>query len=124
MNEIDNEDLVAAFESVVQVFSLEIKPYALDICNHLKNMYQRCIAAGDDNGESGTIMSIKRILDAVQEDIPLMQQVEHIIYPVLLHTLTVDGFDSIEEGMDCITFLIYYAYKQTSISANMWKLYP
>ena len=53
-----------------------------------------------------------------------MQQVENIIYPVLLHSLTVDGLDAIEEGIDCITIIAYYAYKQTPISHNMWKLFP
>ena len=53
-----------------------------------------------------------------------MLQVENVIYPVLLHSLTADGLDSIEEGIDCITILIYHAYKKSPISAQMWKLYP
>jgi hypothetical protein len=46
-----------------------------------------------------------------------MLQVENVIYPVLLHSLTADGLDSIEEGIDCITILIYHAYKKSPISA-------
>jgi hypothetical protein len=53
-----------------------------------------------------------------------MGQVEEIIYPVLLHTLTVDGLDAIEEGIDCITIVLYYGYKSRPISNSMWKLFP
>lgn len=50
-----------------------------------------------------------------------------------MHSLTADGLDSIEEGIDCITLILYHGYKrpaegaqgaQTGISEAMWKLYP
>jgi hypothetical protein len=53
-----------------------------------------------------------------------MIKVEEQIYPVLLHSLTVDGLDAIEEGINCIIALLYYAYKTTPLSPLMWKLYP
>ena len=135
MGEFDNEELIAAFENIMGIFEDEIRPYAVDISNHLRNMYQRCIAAdqeagGDDWGESilaacGAVQSMRRIIDGVQEDVPLLQQIEKILYPVLLHTLTPDGLDSIEEGIESITMLIYYGYKNgTQVSPEMWKLYP
>jgi importin-7 len=49
MNEFDNEELVSAFENIMQIFQDEIRPYAMDICNHLRHMYQRCIQQ-DQNG--------------------------------------------------------------------------
>ena len=96
-------------------------------------MYKRCIKAdqeGDDEwGESilaacGAVSSIRRILDAISEDVPLMSQVEEIIYPIMLHSLTVDGLDAIEEGIDCITILLYHGYKNRPISASLWRLFP
>lgn len=96
-------------------------------------MYKRCIKQdqnGDDEwGESilaacGAVSSLRRILDALQNDLPLMYKVEEIIYPVLLHSLTVDGLDAIEEGIECITILLYYGYKTNPISSNLWRLFP
>jgi Mg2+ and Co2+ transporter CorA len=43
MNEFDNEELVNAFENIMEIFQSEIKPYAVDICSHLVSMYKRCI---------------------------------------------------------------------------------
>ena len=35
MNEFDNEELVAAFESLMTIFQDDIRPYAAQICQHL-----------------------------------------------------------------------------------------
>ena len=67
---------------------------------------------------------MRRIIDAIHDDIPLLAQVEHIMYPCLLHSLTADGLDSIEEGVDCITLFLYHGCKDKPISAEMWKLFP
>jgi len=32
--------------------------------------------------------------------------------------------DAIEEGIDCITIILYHAYKSRPISQALWKLYP
>lgn len=53
-----------------------------------------------------------------------MEQVENIIYPCLLHSLTADGLDSIEEGIECIILILYHGYKTKPVSATMWKLFP
>jgi hypothetical protein len=72
MNELDNEELVAAFENVMTIFNDQIAPYAADICKHLKQQYIRLIAQdiGEDDGESilaaiASFTSIKRIIDAI-----------------------------------------------------------
>ena len=94
MHELDNEELVAAFESLMTIFQDDIGPYAAEICLHLRKQYQRLIAqdAQEDEGESilaavASFTSIRRIIDAVQGDPALLLQVEDIIYPCLLHSL-------------------------------------
>jgi hypothetical protein len=36
MSELDNEEVVAAFENIMTVFQDDIAPYAVEICQHLK----------------------------------------------------------------------------------------
>ena len=36
MTEIDNEELVSAFENIMGIFSDHIGPFACEICEHLK----------------------------------------------------------------------------------------
>lgn len=91
-----------------------------------------------DDGESilaavASFTSMRRILDSVSEDMAVLHTVENIIFPCLLHSLTADGLDSIEEGIDCITLILYHGYKRpekgaqaapTGIADQMWTLYP
>jgi hypothetical protein len=42
---------------------------------------------------------------------------------MLLHSLTPDGLDSIEDGLDCIAMILYHG-SQRGVSANMWKMFP
>ena len=44
--------------------------------------------------------------------------------PCLQYSLTEKGIDSIEEGLDCITQILYYGYKDRPISPEMWKFLP
>ena len=49
---------------------------------------------------------------------------EPIIYPCLLHSVSIDGLDAIEEGLDCIQMLLYHGYKTRPISPELWRLFP
>ncbi len=50
-------------------------------------------------------------------------KVEEHVYPMLLHSLTPDGLDSIEDALDCIALLLYHG-SVNGVSRNMWKMYP
>lgn len=67
---------------------------------------------------------MRRILDAIKTDLVLLSEIEKIMCPCLFQSLTVHGIDSIEEGLDCISLILYYGYKDRCISHEMWKLYP
>ena len=45
MNEFDNEELSSSFENIMKMFISEIKPYALNIVEHLKTQYFKCVNA-------------------------------------------------------------------------------
>ena len=82
----------------------------------------------EDDGESalaavGCVTAIRRILDSVSENPELLGRLESIIFPILMHSLTPDGMDAIEDGLDCIALLAYYGPKGR-LSPHMWKLFP
>lgn len=48
-----------------------------------------------------------------------------IVYPILMHGLTPDGMDVVEDCLNCINLLIYYGTpKGTTIAPEMWSLLP
>jgi hypothetical protein len=124
MDEFDNEELVSCFENIMSNFDKDIGPYAVEICTHLKEQYTRLVSQDqneDDDGESimaalASLSSIRRVLHSIQSNEQLLSEIEPVIFPVLLHSVSIDGLDSIEEGLDCITMLIYYGYKNRPIS--------
>jgi hypothetical protein len=42
----------------------------------------------------------------------------------MMHGLTPDGLDAIEDAIDCITLLIYYGATGVKIAPTLWKLVP
>jgi hypothetical protein len=72
MNDLDNEELVSAFENIMTLFQDDIKPYAVDICLHLKQQYIRLIKQDNDEDDGESILaavasftSMRRIIDAI-----------------------------------------------------------
>lgn len=71
------------------------------------------MTADEDDGESalaavGCVTAIRRILDSIQNNKELLDKIEEYVYPMLLHSLTPDGLDSIEDGLDCIALILYH----------------
>ena len=67
----------------------------------------------DDDGESalaavGCIQAIRRVVESAQKDPAMLNQLQNIIYPILMHSLTPEGLDAIEDGLDCIALLLYH----------------
>ena len=128
MGEIESEELVSALEEIVGFFKDDIEPYALRLTEELVGSYKRLIhvTADEDDGESalaavGCVTAVRRIIDSVQKNAELLQKVEEVVYPLLLHSLTPDGLDAIEDSLDCIAMLLYHG---KTVSVNMWKLFP
>lgn len=82
----------------------------------------------DDDGESalaavGCVTAIRRVLDSIKNDKNLLLQLKPIIYPILLHGLTPEGMDAIQDGLDCLALLIYHGGKDL-VGQDLWTLYP
>ncbi len=80
----------------------------------------------EDDGESalaavGCVSSIRRLLDSVSKEPNMLHQLQSVIYPLLMHGLTPDGLDAIEDVLDCIAIIIYYG---NVVNADMWRLFP
>ena len=74
---------------------------------------------------AGCITAIRRILEAINKDKQGLAQVLPIIYPILIHSLSEDGIDCLEEGLDIINIFLYYACdRETGIAAELWKFVP
>ena len=115
ISEIDSEMLVFALETVMQVFKDDMGPHAVRIADSLVTQYRRLIQVDmeEDDGESalaavGCVTAIRRLLDSVNKNPGMIAQLEKVIFPIMMHGLSIDGMDSIEDILDCISIIIYY----------------
>ena len=136
MNQFENEDLVEAFEQIMVIFSVDIKPYAVGICRHLHQQYTRCIqksreyekGGGNDNEGSyvtalASFTSMRRVVEVIKGDSNLLRELASVMQDCLMHSLTEEGIGSIDEGIDCIIKILYYGYKDMPISDHLWELF-
>jgi hypothetical protein len=129
MSEVDSEELVGALEEIVEIFTDDIGPFAEELCTELIGAYHRMVNADvdEDDGETalaamGCVTAIRRILNSAQDNKALLKSLGEKVYPVILFSLTPDGLDSIEDGLDCATILLYYTEKG-QVGDNMWKMF-
>ena len=135
MNEIDSEELIGALEVIMEKYQEEIGPFAVQLSQQLATKYHALVTedAGDDYAEmeerelaaAGCVTAIRRILEALNKDRAGLAQVLPIILPIMMHSLTPDGLEAIEEGLDCINIFIYYGCTpETKVPECLWKILP
>lgn len=93
----------------MSVFADDMAPHAVKILTHLVEQYKRLVQTDieDDDGEAllaaqGCVCAARRLIDAVCKQKPLLIELRTLMYPILMHGLTPDGLDSIEEVIDMI----------------------
>ena len=135
MEEIDSEELIGALEMIMGKFQEDIGPFAVQLAQQLTNKYLALVTddnSGDreaqeekDKAATGCFTAIRRILEACNKDKLKIGAILPIVYPILLHSLTPDGLDCIDQGIDCINIFLYYACsKETRVPLELWKLLP
>lgn len=129
MSDIDSEELVAALGKIVSHFKDDIGPYALKLTEQLASAYKRSYqVTGDDNGDGaltavGCMAAIRCILESIKDQKESVARIEELIQPIILHSLTPDGMDNIEEALSCIALVLYHG-NQNGVSHNIWKIFP
>ena len=78
MEEIDSEELIAALEEIVEKFSEDIGPFAVQLAQQLAAKYKALVTedhGDDEDGEeeralaaASCVAAIRRILEAINKD--------------------------------------------------------
>jgi hypothetical protein len=83
IKEIDNEELVAALETLMTKYQDDIHKYAIQVSTYLVEQYKRLVKTDveDDDGEAalaavGCVTSIRRLLDSVKKQSDLIVQIQ------------------------------------------------
>jgi len=115
LSEIESDELVTALEKIVSFYKEDIEPFALLLSSQLVDSYQRLIQVNaiDDGGDSamasmGCVTALGRIIRSCKSNKEILAKLEKIVYPVIVHSFTLEGDGTLEEASDCLSLLLYY----------------
>jgi len=128
MNEIGNDEVVAALQVIIDKFGDHIEPHAVALVVQLSKSFSTYCSAGDDDDESALAAAqclecIATVLKGTCERPDLYKSMEPCLIPLVKHILGNDGdyIEYLEYGLDIITFLTYFP---DEIAPALWETFP
>ena len=79
--------------------------------------YKKLVAVDiedDEDGEAilaaaGCVSAIRRLVEVCVKDAEMLPKLLNEVYPVIMHSLSIDGIDAAEDGLDITAICLYYS---------------
>ena len=128
MNEIGNDEVVAALQVIIDTFGEHIEPHAIALVTQLAGAFKTYIDAGEDDDDSAMAAAqclecINTVLKGTCEHPELYTGMEPQLIPLVLQILGNDGeyLEYVEFALDTLTFLTYFP---PQLSPQIWEAFP
>ncbi len=130
MNEIGNDEVVAALQVIIDKFGDHIEPHAVALVGQLSNAFSQYCSAGEDDDDDDAAMAaaqclecIATVLKGICDKPSLLKALEPQLIPIILKVMGHDGdyIEYLECALDILTFLTFFP---DSISAELWQIFP
>lgn len=130
MNEIGNDEVVAALQVIIDKFGDHIEPHAAALVNQLSETFNQYCAAGDDDDDDDAAMAaaqclecIATVLKGICEKPALYKTLEPTLIPLVMKILGNDGdfIEYLECALDILTFLTFFP---DEITPELWQAFP
>jgi len=69
---------------------------------------------------AGCVSAIRRLVESITKDADMLSKLIQVVFPIIMHSLSIDGIDAIEDGLDITAIAMYYG---KSIAPDLWKMY-
>ena len=116
INEIDSEEIIEALEDIVTSYSDEVLPFAIELTIQLSSAFNKLATKENVNEDDDSAMAavsvlntINKIIETVSDKSEELIKISHIVLPLLQYSLSKEGSAYIEEGLNMMSSLIYYA---------------
>mmetsp|Transcript_4301 Transcript_4301/g.12984 ORF Transcript_4301/g.12984 Transcript_4301/m.12984 type:complete len:1030 (-) Transcript_4301:111-3200(-) len=132
IDQVDNTEIIATIESLVQSFQSDIPQLATFLCDKLTATYLRAATAGEDDEESNlaavqSLQAIDTILQSLAQhtgNVQLFQEIETVLSKVFEVMFDVDKMEFFEESLEVLSTFIYFSAEQNRVSPYLWTIYP
>jgi hypothetical protein len=128
MNEIGNDEVVAALQVIIDKFGDHIEPHAVALVTQLSQAFSNYCNAGEDDDDAAMAAAqclecISTVLKGICERPELYRSMEPNLVPLVLQILGNDGeyMEYLEYALDILTFLTYFPEE---ISPQLWQAFP
>ena len=128
MNEIGNDEVVAALQVIIDTFGEHIEPHAIALVTQLSGAFRNYIDAGEDDDDAAMAAAqclecINTVLKGTCEHPELYRGMESHLVPLVLQILGNDGqyLEYVEFALDTLTFLTYFP---PALSPQLWEAFP
>ncbi|CAH0547642.1 unnamed protein product [Brassicogethes aeneus] len=123
IRETENEDVTGVMQKLVCVFTHQLAPIAVEICQHLANTFVQVLDTDEGSDEKaiaamGLLNTIETILTVMEEQPEVIQLLEPIVLQVIAHVLQHELQEFYEEVLDLI-----YDLTSKQVSPDMWKVF-
>jgi len=128
MNEIGNDEVVAALQVIIDTFGEHIEPHAIALVTQLSTAFKNYVGAGEDDDDAAMAAAqclecINTVLKGMCERPEMYRTMEPHLIPLILQILGNDGeyLEYVEFALDALTFLTYFP---PQISPQLWDAFP
>ena len=130
MNEIGNDEVVAALQVIIDKFGDHIEPHAWALVTQLATAFDQYCNAGEDDDDDDAAMAAAQCLECIAtvlkglcEKPQMYKALEPQLIPLTLKILGHDGdyIEYLECALDILTFLTYFP---DEIAPDLWQAFP
>lgn len=123
IRETENEDVTGVMQKLVCVYTQQLAPIAVEICQHLATTFNQVLDTDEGSDEKaitamGLLNTIETLLTVMDEQPEVMRLLEPTVLQVIANVLQ----NEVQEFYEEILTLIYDLTSK-QISADMWKVF-
>lgn len=116
INEIDSEEIIEALEDIVTSYSAEVLPFAIELSQQLAETFTRLagkehVGEEDDSAMAAVsvLNTLNKIIETVSDKSQELLKISEIVRPLLQYSLSKEGSAYMEEGLNILSSLLYFA---------------
>lgn len=127
MDEIGNDEVVGALETIIEQFGNEMGPFAMQLVEKMVECFRQFASAAEDDDEAGMtalqcLDAVTTILLAIHGHQELYNLIGTYLCPVISEILiSEDGIEYLDSALDMLSSITFYG---RGISPALWNLFP
>lgn len=123
IRETENEDVTGVMQKLVCVFTEQLAPIAVEICQHLSATFSQVLDTDENSDEKaitamGLLNTIETLLTVMEERPEVLSVLEPTVLQVVVHVLQNEVQEFYEEVLSLI-----YDLTSKRISEDMWRVF-